>query len=140
MTASTVSLPATDRTYKQARKLSNAGLCCQTFTQAIATTSIDEQDDTVELGYVPEGVTVVGFFVKATDMDTGTAALVFKLTLGSTDLATLIDDGKTGTGKFYACTPTTTTARTLLKMIVTTAANVAAAGTLYVTPVYYSAS
>ena len=139
MTASTVSVAASAK--KRLRKTSNIGLVGNPFTTSIATTSIDEQDDIVELGYVPAGVTVVGFAVKATDLDTaGSPALVFKLMLGSTDLVTLITIGQTGTGGVYACVPTTTTEPTKVSMKVTTAAGTAASGTLYTTPLYFSAS
>lgn len=138
MTASTVSVAASARRF--GRKSGGVGLVGNPFTTAIATTSIDEQDDIVELGYVPAGVTVVGFVVTATDLDTGgSPALVFKLLLGATDLVTLITVGQGGTGSFFGCVPTTTTAPTKVSMKVTTAAATPAAGTLYTTPVYFSA-
>ena len=139
MTASTVSVAASAK--KVLRKLSGVGLTGHPLTAAVATTSIDEQDDIVELGYVPQGVTVVGFIVKTTDLDTaGSPALVFKLLLGSTDLVTGITAGQTGGTGVYGCTPTTTTAPTVVSMKVTTAAGTAASGTVYVTPMYFAAS
>jgi hypothetical protein len=137
MTASTVSVAASTRRF--GRKASHVGLCGNPFTASVATTSIDEQDDIIELGYVPAGVTVVGFIVKATDLDTGgSPALVQKLTLGSTDLVTGITVGQSGISGFYGCVPTATTAATKLQIHTTTAAATPASGTVYVTPIYFS--
>lgn len=139
MTASTVSIATSNKRF--GRKLSGVGLVANPFTTSVATTSLDEQDDIFEIGYVPAGVTVIGFVVKSTDLDTdGTPTIVFKLQLAGSDIVTGIDVGKAGTSGFYACTPTTTTASSLLQGKVTTAATAAAAGTVYTTPIYFSAS
>lgn len=123
---------------KGVRKLAGPGLTTYTWALAYATGQL-EANDVMEAGYLPEGVTVVGFIVKSTDMDThATPTLVQKITLGSTDLVTGIADGKTGAGAFYACVPTAITTKTLVKVTNTAAAATAAAGTLYLTPVFYT--
>jgi hypothetical protein len=102
------------------------------FTLALATGQL-ELADVQELGYLPANCTVYGFFIKMTDMDTNVSPLLaHKLTLGSTDVVTSITYGQAGTDGFRACTPTTITSKTLLKLINTAAAATAAAGTAYV--------
>jgi len=109
-----------------------AGLFLVPFALSYST-SQNESNDVMEAGYLPANVTVHGFFVKATDMDTNVSpAVVHKLTLGSTDLVTGITAGQTGGQAVYACTPTTITEKTKLTVTTTTAAATAAAGTLYV--------
>jgi hypothetical protein len=108
------------------------GLFLVPFTMSYATTQL-EINDVMEAGYLPANVTVYGFLVSASDMDTnGAPALSQKLTLGSTDLVTGITAGQAGTSAVYACAPTTITAKTLLKVTNTAAAATAAAGTLNV--------
>jgi hypothetical protein len=105
------------------------------FTLALATTQL-ELADVQELGYLPANCTVYGFVIKMSDMDTNVSPLlVHKLTLGSTDLVATITNGQAGTDGFRACTPTTITAKTLLKLINTAAAATAASGTAYIAAV-----
>lgn len=141
MAGETTALSAADTaaSIHSGRKLSDAAATIgKAMTAAIGTSQL-ETNDVTELGYVPAGVTVVGFHLEATDMDTGgSPALLMKLTLGSTDLVTGIADGKAGGSSFYACVATTTTAPTLLKVTMTTAAATAAAGTLKVRPIYFA--
>lgn len=134
MTAATVALSAA--AIHQVPKPYSSGLVGVYMTQAIATTSLDDVGDIVELGYLPENCTVVGFMVSATDMDTGSAALVFKLTLGAVDVVTGLTNGQAGTSTVNACVPQVLTARTKLQMNVTVVAATAAAGTVYVTALY----
>jgi hypothetical protein len=100
-------------------------------------------NDVLNMGYLPKGVTLVGFIAYATDMDTnGTPALAWKITVGSTDVKTGITIGQATAAsthsltQFLAVAPTTTTEPTLVKVTFTTAAATAAAGTLALTPVY----
>lgn len=109
------------------------GLNAQTFTLAYAKGQL-ELNDVYEAGYVPGPCTVVGFIVKATDMDSATG-LVQKITVGATDLVTGITVGQSGGNGFFGCTPTAITAATKLIVTCTTAATTAVAGTLYVTVV-----
>ena len=97
----------------------------------------------IELGYLPKGVTLVGFIAYATDMDTNVSpTLAWKITVGSDDLKTGITIGQATAvsthtlTQFLAVAPTTTTAATLVKVTFTAAAATAAAGTLALTPVY----
>ncbi len=108
------------------------GLFVVPFSAAFATGEL-ELADIKQLGYVPANVTVLGFIIKATDMDTNVSPLLSqKLTLGSTDLVTAITYGQTGADGFRACVPTRITSKTLLVVNNTAAAATAAAGTLYV--------
>jgi hypothetical protein len=119
------------------RKLSSVALTANPFTLTYGTTD-NQTNDVMEAGYIPAGVTVIGFLVYMTDMETSTTNVRHKITLGSTDLVTAIALGGAGGGDFFVCTPTETTAATLLKVTTTTAAGTGAAGTAYITPLYYS--
>jgi hypothetical protein len=135
MTAATVAVAASAA--HQVPKPYATGLVGLRFTVAIATTSIDDVGDIVELGYLPANCTVVGFIVSSTDMDTNVTPLaVGKLTLGATDVVTAIADMKAGTSTFYACSPQALTAVTKLQWNTTAVAATAAAGTLDVTALY----
>lgn len=108
------------------------GMFLVPFTLTYATGQL-ELADVMEAGYIPPNVTVYGFVVKATDMDTNVSpTLVQKITLGSTDLVTGITVGQSAGEGVFGCVPTTTTAKTKLTVTNTTAAATAAAGTLYV--------
>lgn len=109
----------------------------------VATTSLDEANDTVNMGYLPAGVTLLGFIAFADDLDSNVSpALVSKITVGSTDVKTGMTLGQAATGltssisSFVAIEPLAITEETLVKWTVTTAAGTAAAGTLVLTPVY----
>ncbi len=107
------------------------GLFLVPFTTAFSSTQ-NETDDIMQIGYLPANVTVYGFIYAPTDMDTNVSpAVVHKITLGSTDLVTGLTGAQTGAKSFQPCVPTTITADTLLKVQSTTAAGTAAAGTLY---------
>lgn len=109
------------------------GVVGYTYTLTYSTTQ-NQLADVMEAGYLPANVTVVGALVKATDMDTaGSPLVVHKITVGSTDIVTGITAAQTGTNSVHACTPLALTARTLVKVITSTAADTAAAGTMYVT-------
>ena len=69
----------------------------------------------MEAGYVPAGVTVIGFIVTATVMDTGTVAVVHSVLLGSTALVAGLTNAQAGTSGLYPCVPTTTTAATVVE-------------------------
>jgi len=141
MTASTVSRPgiATETQPKFAGPVLNG----RVWSVEVATTSLDEAADTVNMGYLPAGVTLLGFIGFADDLDTGvSAALISKITVGSTDVKTGMTLGQAATGltssvsSFIAIEPLAITEETLVKWAVTTAADTPAAGTLCLTPVY----
>ncbi len=109
------------------------GLNAQTFTLTYATGQL-ELNDVYEAGYVPGPATVVGFLVKATDMDTNASpALAQKIPVGGPDLVTGVTAGQSGGQATYACVPTAITGPALISVTNTAAAATAAAGTLYVT-------
>lgn len=110
------------------------------WTTELATTQL-ELADVVNMGYLPTGVTLVGFIAFADDLDSATA-LVWKITVGSTDVKTGITIGQASAvsthtlTQFLAVDPYTTTDRELVKVTITTAAGTAVAGTLSLVPVY----
>lgn len=107
-----------------------AGLFLVPFTVSYATTQL-EANDVMELGYLPV-CTVYGIVYSPTDMDTNVSpAVVQKVTIGSTDVATGLTGAQTGAKSFVGIAPTTLTAKTLAKVTTTTAPGTAAAGTLY---------
>jgi len=108
-----------------------AGLFLVPFTLAYSTTQ-NETNDVMNAGYLPANVTVHGVIYAPTDMDTNVSpAVVHKVTIGSTDVATGLTGAQTGTKSFQPITPVTITAKTLVSVTSTTAAATAAAGTLY---------
>lgn len=110
------------------------------WTTELATSQL-ELADVVNMGYLPTGVTLVGFIAFADDLDSATA-LVWKITVGSTDVKTGITIGQASAvsthtlTQFLAVDPYTTTDRELVKVTITTAAGTAVAGTLSLVPVY----
>jgi hypothetical protein len=107
------------------------GLFLVPFTVAYATTQL-EANDVMELGYLPSGCIVYGIVYSPTDMDTNVSpAVVQKVTIGSTDVATGLTGAQTGAKSFVGIVPQTLTAKTLAKVTTTTAPGTAAAGTLY---------
>lgn len=90
------------------------------------------------IGYVPGNVTVVAFAVRSADLDSGGSALRQSIYLGASELVTGVLAGAGGTATFHVCTPTATTAPTLVYLKTTTAATTTAAGATNVTPYYYS--
>lgn len=107
------------------------GLFLVPFTLAYSTTQ-NETNDVMNVGYLPANVTCYGVIYAPTDMDTNVSpAVVHKVTIGSTDVATGLTGAQTGTKSFQPITPITTTAKTLASVTTTTAAATAAAGTLY---------
>jgi hypothetical protein len=111
------------------------------WSHELATTSIDENNDAVNMGYLPAGVTCFGFSYYCDDVDSATA-LVAKITIGSTDVKTGITIGQADAKathsltQFLSIDPITTTAETLVKVTFTTAAGTPVAGTLVLVPFY----
>lgn len=107
------------------------------FSKAVATAQLDEEDDATEIAYLPAGMTVYQVIVTATDMDSGTAALVYDIELAGTKIVTGATVGQSaGTALTTLTTPLTTTDYSLLSMVVTTAAATAVAGTITVRVIY----
>lgn len=135
MTASTVAVSAFAA--HQIPKPYETGMGNIRFTVSMATTSLDDVGDIVELGYLPANCTIVGAIVSSTDMDTNVSPTATgKLTAGATDIITGIADQKNGTSAFYACSPLALTAVTKLVWNQTAVSATPAAGTLDVTILY----
>lgn len=103
------------------------------------TTAQIETADLHLVGYVPAGVTFVGYLLKTDDLDTGSEEMIFDVLVG----ATTFDSGVTiaqatagiiGTGDFI-----TTTAETAIYLKIATDAATAAAGTVNFLPLYVGA-
>lgn len=109
-----------------------SGMFLVPFALAYATTQL-EANDVMNAGYLPNGATVYGFIYAPTDMDTNVSpAVVQKVTIGSTDVATGLTGAQTGAKTFVGITPVALTAKTLATITTTTAPGTAAAGTLYI--------
>lgn len=106
------------------------------WTTELATTQL-ELNDVIQMGYIPSGATVIGFFVYSDDLDSNaTPALASKITVGSTDVATALTTGRSAGGAFVGIEPVTVTSDTLVSVTFTTAAATAAAGTYALVPLY----
>jgi hypothetical protein len=107
------------------------------------TTAQLELNDVLQLGYIPTGATLLGFFAYADDLDSsGSPALAWKITVGATDVKTGITIGQATSVSTHSITqflgiePITMTAPTLVSVTFTTAAATAAAGGFSLIPVY----
>lgn len=100
------------------------------FTVSYSTTQ-NELNDVMELGYLPADCKVYGAIYTPTAM--AASALVHKITIGSTDVVTGLTGAVAGTSSVQTWSPVTLTAKTLAKVTSTTAAVTPAAGTLTVT-------
>jgi len=89
-------------------------------------------------GWIPAGVTVIGFSVNSADLDSGGTALVQSIYIGTTELVTSVTTGVAGTTGVFACIPTEVDDPTICYMKTTTAATTAAAGAVTITPLYYA--
>lgn len=140
MTASTASLAATAWKDANVVELFQAGglLHVHAFSAvSVATTSIDEVNDIFEIGYLPKGVTVHGFIVTATDMDTNVSpALAYKLRVNAVDLVTGVTSGQAAGTTLYWCTPTATAGYEVVDAKVTVVSATPAAGTVTVRVLY----
>jgi hypothetical protein len=142
MTATTVNRTSYDTAPRGA--FGGPALNAQVWSHELATTSIDEAADAVNMGYLPAGVTLIGFFAYLDDVDSSTG-LVWKITVGSTDARTGMTIGQADAKvthtltQFLAIDPYVTTDPTLVKFVVTTPATTPVAGTLVLTPVYLAA-
>jgi hypothetical protein len=139
MVASTASLSATAWRDANEIPLLKVGGALQVHAfdaVTVATTSTDEINDVFEIGYLPVGVTVHGFIVKATDMDTGGPTLVWKLRLNAVDLITGITAGQAAGTTVYWCDPTTTAGFEVVDGKITAAGTTPASGTVTVRVLY----
>lgn len=129
MAGETTTLPAAERGI--GKQIPNAGLTKQILTKAFSTTQ-NETADVMEMGYLPPHVTVIGIEYRPDDMDSATA-LVQKITIGTTDVATGLTGGQTGTSSYQQVKPPLAlpeNSKTLIKVTSTTAAGTPVAGNL----------
>lgn len=134
MAASTVALPGSAA--HLVPKGYEMGIFGNPFTQPIATTSLDDVGDTVEMGYIPGNCTVLGFLVQATAM--AASGLVVKIQVNGNDVVTGITTLVAGGGAlFFPNAPLAIAGGVAQKVqsVVTTAATTPAAGTLNITPI-----
>jgi len=108
-----------------------AGSVSYTFSATIATTSLDDVGDIVELGYIPENVTVIGFIVSTASL--AASALVYKIQLVGASTVDAITGVTTGSGAgsaFWGISPApvVTAVRTKVQINITTVATTPAAG------------
>lgn len=95
-----------------------------------------ELADVKEVGYLPAGVTLLGFFYCPDAL--AASALVQKITVGATDVLTGLIGAVLGTKTLQLITPIVIADKTLVKVTCTTAAVTPAAGNIWLTPIYFS--
>jgi hypothetical protein len=133
MAASTVALPASAA--HLIPKPYEASFMGTPLTAALATTSMDDVADTVELGYIPANTTLLGYFVQAGAL--AASALVYKIQVAGVDSVTGITTGGAGAAAgalFLLSAPLPITTPSKVSYVVTTVATTPAAGNLSVTP------
>jgi hypothetical protein len=109
-------------------------LTAHEITVTYSATNQLELNDVMEACYLPIGIKIWMIGITATDMDTnGSPLLTQKITVGSTDVLTGINDGRAATSTLYQLPAVyTTTGLELVKITNTAAAATAAAGSLKV--------
>lgn len=138
MTAATVAAPTYSMRF--GAKLPNVGLTATTLSHTWLTAETDETNDTVEFGYIPGGVVVVGIINYSADIDTGSSTLRQTIKVGTTSVKTASTVASTGGGEFIAVTPQACAEPTLISVVTTTGANSHTNGVQYLTVLYYSGS
>lgn len=134
MAASTVAV--SPFTAHQVPKPYESGVQATTFTASIATTSLDDVGDIVELGYIPENATVIGFIVSTASLAASGLAYKIQLVGASTvDAITSVTTGSGAGSAFWGVSPApiTTTQRTKVQINITTVATTPAAGVFNLT-------
>jgi len=133
MTASTVAVAASAA--HQIPKPYETGVCMNPMTVSVATTSLDDVGDIIELGYLPANCTVFGVLIQTTSL--AASALVYKIQIAGADFVTSITTGSgAGAAFWFATAPLVLTAVSKVQFVITTVATTPAAGTLTVTPIY----
>lgn len=118
------------------KKVPFAAMVANPWLLTYLTTEL-ELADVKEAGYLPAGVTLLGFYYCPDDLDTATA-LVQKITVGATDVLTGLTGGQTGAKTLQLITPILIVDKTLVKVTCSTAAGTPAAGNLWLIPIYFS--
>ena len=138
MAASTVALPASAAHLVPTPY--EAGLMGVTFTASIATTSLDDVGDIVELGYLPGNCAVLGFLIQTTSL--AASALVYKIQVNGVDIITTLSTGGGGASaasvNWIAAAPLVIPggAPQKVQIVITTVATTPAAGTFNLTPLF----
>jgi hypothetical protein len=133
MTASTVTVAGA--LAHRIPKPYEAGLVSHTMTAAIATTSLDDVSDTVEMGYVPANCKLMGFFVQTGSL--AASALVYKIQVAGVDFITGITTGSGAGGALWlASAPLDIAVVSKVTVVITTVATTPAAATLSITAIY----
>lgn len=121
-------------TVRQQQGHAGSGLFPIRFDVAYLSTET-QLNDVMQAGYLPPGVKVVAVGYHPTDLDTGIAAVVQKVSVGSTDIVTGLTGAQTGaasltpvTQAYLAAAPSNS--RELVTITTTTAAATGAAGTV----------
>jgi hypothetical protein len=133
MAAITVALPSSAA--HLVPKPYEASLMATAMTQPIATTSLDDIGDIVEMGFLPANSTLLGYYVMATSL--AASALIYKIQVAGADSVTGITTGGTGAAaaaQFLLTAPLAITALSKVQYVVTTVATTPAAGTLTIIP------
>ena len=135
--ATGITFPAAWNTANTGYKNSHKGVTAYNMAHTFTIPEL-QLDCLTAIGYVPNGVTVIGFIIRSADLDGGSPALVQAVYLGSTSLVAGLTLGQGGTSGIYGCVPTGTTGPTAVYLKVTTAAATAQAGEVNITALYYS--
>lgn len=134
MTASTVAVAASAA--HLIPKGYEVGMASITYTASIATTSLDDVGDIVELGYLPANCTVLGFLVQTASL--AASALVYKIQVAGSDVVTSITTGSGAGGALWVVptAPLVLTAVSKVQINITTVATTPAAGVFNLTALY----
>ncbi len=136
MTASTVAVAASAA--HLIPKGYEMGLAGTTFTASIATTSLDDVGDIVELGYLPANCAILGFIIQTQSL--AASALVYKIQVAGSDVITGITTGGAGASaaafSLIPAAPLVLTAVSKVQINITTVATTPAAGVFNLTPIF----
>lgn len=133
MAASTVALSASAA--HLIPKPYEAGVVMTPMSATIATTSLDDVGDIVELGYLPGNCTVFGVLIQTASL--AASALVYKIQIAGVDFVTSVTTGSgAGAAWWFANAPLVLTVASKVTFQVTTVATTPAAGLFNCTPMY----
>lgn len=133
MAASTVALPASAA--HLVPKPYETGVIMTPMTATLATTSLDDVGDIVELGYLPANCTVFGVLIQTASL--AASALVYKIQIAGVDFVTSVTTGSgAGAAWWFANAPLVLTAVSKVQLVITTVATTPAAGLFNCTPIW----
>lgn len=138
MAASTVALAASAA--HLVPKPYEASFMATTFSATLATTSLDDIGDIVELGYLPGNCQLLGFLVQTASL--AASALIYKIQVNAVDIVTAIGTGNGGASAsalfWITAAPLAIAggASQKVQFVVTTAAVTPAAGLFNLTAIY----